>query len=180
MRLNIVSIDSEDMHRTSIISRTKSPVYRTLYEEIFDLSKDSAKSVVLDYGEDFDKIRVILTQCSKRAGIDLDIVPDRPGNRILFKLKEGGQGARRPMASRPAVPPRDMEEMRQRSNAIQDAAVELGRQQIVVSAHEVVDHLKDKGFELDVPRPTTSVSAVMRNMSEFEHTDKGQFRFRAF
>ena len=180
MQLNIVSVTPEDMHRTAITSRAKSPVVRMLYEEVFELTKDTAKSLVLEHDEDFDKTRVILSQCSKRAGVDLDIVPDRPKNRILFKLKQGGPGVRRQPSAPTSMQPRDMEEMKKRSNAIQNAALELGRRQMVVSAQEVVDHLKERQFNLDVPRPTTSVSAVMRNMREFQHTDKGQFRYRGF
>lgn len=180
MQLKIVDITPEDMHKTAIMSRAKSPVVRMLYAEVFELTKDTAKSLVLEDDEDFDKTRVILSQCSKRAGVDLDIVPDRPKNRILFKLKQGGTGVRRQPSPPNSLTARDMEEMRKRSNAIQNAALELGRRQMVVSAQEVVDHLKEKEYDLDVPRPTTSVSAVMRNMREFEHTDKGQFRFRGF
>lgn len=180
MQLNIVNITPDDMHKTSIMSRAKSPVMRLLYEEVFGLTKETAKSLILEDDEDFDKTRVILSQCSKRSGIDLDIVPDRPKNRILFKLKAGSQGIRRQPGGASSAVPRDMEEMRKRSNAIQDAALELGRRQMVVSAQEVVDHLKEGGYDLNVPRPTTSVSAVMRRMREFAHTDKGQFRYRGF
>lgn len=182
MALTIVPIDPEDMFRTQVLSRAKNPVMQALYREIFDLlgrEKGSAREIVLEFGDDFDRIRSLLTQCSKRTGIELWVVPDRIKNRILFTLKDT-QGGRKPPPPTASPTPRDQEEARQRADAIKEAALELARSRPVVSAQEVVDHLRMSGFNLDVRRPTTSVSAVMRNMNEFEHTDMGQFRFRAY
>ena len=182
MPLTIVPIDAEDMFRTQVLSRAKNPTMQALYREIFDLlgrEKGAAREIVLDYDEDFDRIRALLAQCSKRTGIELWVVPDRIKNRIMFTLKNT-QGGRKPPPPTASPTPRDQEEARLRADAIKDAALELARQRPVVSAQEVVDHLRMNGVNLEVRRPTTSVSAVMRNMREFEHTDMGQFRYRAY
>lgn len=182
MALTIVPIDPEDMFRTQVLSRAKNPTMQALYREIFDLmgrEKGAAREIQLDFGDDFDRVRQLLAQCSKRTGIELWVIPDRIKNRILFTLKNT-QGGRKPPAPTTSPTPRDQEEARQRADAIRDAALELARQRPVVSAQEVVDHLRMNGVNLDVRRPTTSVSAVMRNMAEFEHTETGQFSFRAY
>ena len=182
MALNIVAVDAKEMNRARILNRSKSPAMQLIYRSIFELESGDAKSIQVEFGDEFEKIRTMLAACAKRAGIDLWVVPDRPANRIMFTLKDptATRSIERQVSSAAPTPPRDQEEMRQRSNAIREAAIELGLGNPVVSAQEVVDHLRGKGTDLDVPRPTTSVSAVMRNMTEFERTDKGQFRYVAY
>ena len=67
-----------------------------------------------------------------------------------------------PSASRT---PEDQAALIDRREKIREAALTLGRQRPQISAQEVVDHLRDTGNQLDLPRPTT---AVQRCNAQYE------------
>ena len=177
MPIEIVAVDLAEMHRTALLSRAKSSHVRALYEAMFSLKPGEAKAVIAEPGEDLAQIRNLVTQCAARANIDLQIVVDRIAGRVLFTHKpdQSKSGDAIPAASRT---PEDQAALIDRREKIREAALSLGRQRPQISAQEVVDHLRDTGNQLDLPRPTTAVSAVMRNMSEFDRIGRSRFSYR--
>ena len=180
MPIEIVEVDLTEMRRTALLSRAKSPSVRALYEAMFSLEPGAAKAVIAEPGEELSQIRNLVTQCATRANVDLQIVVDRVGGRVLFTHKPSQPMDGEAMPSRPSVSRTPEEQAAQidRREKIREAARALGKERPQISAQEVVDYLRDTGNELDLPRPTTAVSAVMRNMSEFEHIDRSRFSFR--
>ena len=181
MPIEIVEVDLDEMHRTALLSRAKSPQVRAIYEAMFSLKPGEARAVIAEPGEDISQIRNMITQCATRANLDLQIVVDRIASRVLFTEKPTKSSAEPTTSTATATATRTPEEQaaqQDRRDRIRQAALELGREHPQISAQEVVDFLRDAGNQLDLPRPTTAVSAVMRNMPEFEHIDRSRFSFR--
>ena len=178
MAIEIVEVDLDEMHRTALLSRAKSPQVRALYEAMFSLKPGEAKAVIAEPGEELSQIRGMVTQCAARANLDLQIVVDRVAGRILFTHKPAHSmdGADSTVAGGSRSPEQQAAQIVRREK-IREAALALGRERPQISAQEVVDYLRDTGDELDLPRPTTAVSAVMRNMNEFEHVDRSRFTY---
>jgi hypothetical protein len=179
MPIEIVEVDLDEMHRTALLSRAKSPQVRAIYEAMFSLKPGEARAVIAEPGEEISQIRNMITQCATRANLDLQVVVDRIAGRVLFTQKPSQPSAE---ASTPVATasrtPEEQAAQQDRRDRIRQAALELGRQHPQISAQEVVDYLRDTGNQLDLPRPTTAVSAVMRNMPEFEHIDRSRFSYR--
>ncbi len=179
MPIEIIEVDIDEMHRTALLSRAKSPKVRALYEAMFSLKPGDAKAVIVEPGEELSQIRSMVTQCAARANLDLEIVVDRVAGRILFTHKPADSDDGSPLSmSLGSRSPEEQATRIDRRDRIRDAALALGREQPQISAQEVVDYLRDQGEELDLPRPTTAVSAVMRHMPEFEHVDRSRFTYR--
>ncbi len=179
MPIEIVEVDLDEMHRTALLSRAKSPQVRAIYEAMFSLKPGGAKAVIAEPGEEISQIRNMITQCATRANVDLQIVVDRVAGRVLFTQKPSQPAAdsSTPVATASRTP-EEQAAQQDRRDRIRQAALELGRQHPQISAQEVVDYLRDTGNQLDLPRPTTAVSAVMRNMPEFDHIDRSRFSFK--
>ncbi len=179
MPIEIVEVDLDEMRRTALLSRAKSPQVRAIYEAMFSLKPGEAKAVISEPGEEISQIRNMITQCASRANMDLQIVVDRVAGRVLFTLKPS-QSSSDP--SSPAMSstrtPEEQAAQQDRRERIREAALAVGKERPQISAQEVVDYLRNNGNELDLPRPTTAVSAVMRNMPEFEHIDRSRFSYR--
>ncbi|MCY4475606.1 MAG: hypothetical protein OXC83_09265 [Chloroflexi bacterium] len=180
MAIEIVEVDLTEMRRTALLSRAKSPNVRALYEAMFSLEPGGARAVIAEPGEELSQIRNLVTQCAARADMNLQIVVDRIGGRVLFTHKPQDSIDDETTPSRPSVSRSPEEQAAQidRREKIRAAALALGRERPQISAQEVVDYLRHSGDELDLPRPTTAVSAVMRNMPEFEHIDRSRFSYR--
>lgn len=179
MPIEIVEVDLDEMRRTALLSRAKSPQVRAIYEAMFSLKPGEAKAAIAEPGEEISQIRNMITQCASRANMDLQIVVDRVGGRVLFTLKPSQSSA--DPSSSVATSTRTPEEQaaqQDRRERIREAALAVGKERPQISAQEVVDYLRDTGNQLDLPRPTTAVSAVMRNMPEFEHIDRSRFSYR--
>ena len=179
MPIEIVEVDLDEMRRTALLSRAKSPQVRAIYEAMFSLQPGEAKAVIAEQGEEISQIRNMITQCATRANMDLQIVVDRVASRVLFTLKPSQSSA--DASSSTATSTRTPEEQaaqQDRRDKIREAALAVGKERPQISAQEVVDYLRDTGNELDLPRPTTAVSAVMRNMPEFEHIDRSRFSYQ--
>ena len=179
MPIEIVEVDLDEMRRTALLSRAKSPQVRAIYEAMFSLKPGEAKAVISEPGEEISQIRNMITQCASRADMDLQIVVDRVAGRVLFTLKPS-QSAADPTSSAASSTrtPEEQAAQQDRRERIREAALAVGKERPQVSAQEVVDYLSNSGNELDLPRPTTAVSAVMRNMPEFEHIDRSRFSYR--
>ena len=180
MPIEIVEVDLAEMHRTALLSRAKSPHVRALYEAMFSLKPGEAKAVIAEPDEDLSQIRNLVTQCAARANIDLQIVVDRIAGRVLFTHKPNKPGSSDAMHGPASTSrtPEDQAALIDRRERIREAALALGQQRPQISAQEVVDHLRDTGKQLDLPRPTTAVSAVMRNMREFDRIGRSRFSYR--
>lgn len=180
MPIEIVEVDLAEMHRTALLSRAKSPHVRALYEAMFSLKPGEAKAVVAEPGEDLSQIRNLVTQCATRANLDLQIVVDRIVGRVLFTQKPNDASPGVALFTSPSTTrsPEDQAALIDRRERIREAALELGKEHPQISAQEVVDYLRDNGNQLDLPRPTTAVSAVMRNMPEFDRIGRSRFSFR--
>ncbi len=179
MPIEIVEVDLDEMRRTALLSRAKSPQVRALYEAMFSLKPGEAKAVIAEPGEEISHIRNMITQCATRANMDLQIVVDRVAGRVMFTLKPSQASS--DSASSIVTSSRTPEEQaaqQDRRDKIREAAMAVGREHPQISAQQVVDYLRDTGNQLDLPRPTTAVSAVMRNMPEFEHIDRSRFSYR--
>ena len=179
MPIEIVEVDLAEMHRTALLNRAKSPQMRAIYEAMFSLQPGEAKAVIADPGEELSQLRNSVTQCAARANLNLQIVVDRVAGRVLFTPKptQGGKEAS-PVSPKPARTPEEQAALVERRERIREAALALGRERPQISAQEVVDFLRDGGNAIDTARPTTAVSAVMRNMPEFEHVDRSRFSYR--
>ena len=179
MPIEIVEVDLTEMRRTALLSRAKSPHVRALYEAMFSLEQGGARAVIAESGEELSQIRNLVTQCAARAEMNLQIVVDRIGGRVLFTHKPNETADGDAVPPRPSVSrtPEEQAAQVERREKIRAAALALGRERPQISAQEVVDYLRHSGNELDLPRPTTAVSAVMRNMSEFEHIDRSRFSY---
>ncbi len=180
MPIEIVEVDLAEMHRTALLSRAKSPHVRALYEAMFSLKPGEAMAVIADPGEDLSQMRNLVTQCATRANLDLQIVVDRISGRILFTHKPNKPSPTDafPGPSSTGRSPEDQAALVERRMKIREAALALGAERPQISAQEVVDYLRDTGEGLDLPRPTTAVSAVMRNMAEFDRIGRSRFAFR--
>ena len=178
MSIEIVEVDIEEVRRTSLLTRAKSPKVRAIYEAMFSLKPGEAKAVIVESGEDISQIRNMITQCAVRASMDLQIVVDRIGGRVLFteKPEDASDDSSKSFVSSSRSPEEQAAQI-DRRDRIRKAAIALGKERPQISAQEVVDHLRDNGEQLDLPRPTTAVSAVMRNMAEFEHIDRSRFTY---
>lgn len=174
MPIEIVAVDPAEMRRTALMNRAKNDNVRAIYTALFDLGPGSGKQIIAEPGDDLGKLRVLLQQCAARTGHELNIVTDRVAGRILFTLKRVDGGTRAPRGTGKSA--QEIEEALARRDMIRDAALELGSRQPVISAQEVVDSLADNDLS-DVSRPATAVSAVVRNMPEFEHIGQSQFRY---
>lgn len=179
MPIEIVEVDLAELRRTALLSRAKSPQVRALYEAMFSLQPGDAKAVIAEAGEDLSQIRNLVTQCAARASMDLQIVVDRVAGRVLFTHKPSHEVDDDAPMSRSSVSrtPEDQAAQMDRRDKIREAALTIGKERPQISAQEVVDYLRDNGNPLDLPRPTTAVSAVMRNMPEFEHVDRSRFTY---
>lgn len=179
MPIEIVEVDLAEMQRTALINRAKSPQVRAIYDAMFSLQPGEAKAVIADPGEELSQIRNLVTQCASRANLDLQIIVDRVAGRVLFTQKpnQSGQG-KSPVPAKSARSPEEQAALIQRRERIREAALTLGQERPQISAQEVVDYLRDSGDAIDMARPTTAVSAVMRNMPEFEHIDRSRFTYR--
>ncbi len=178
MAIEIVEVDPEEMHRTALLNRAKSPHVRALYEAMFSLNPGEAKAVIAEAGEELSQIRNMIALCATRANLELQIVVDRVTNRVLFTHKPAGSVKNSPAT--PSISSRTPEEQAalvERRERIREAALALGRERPQVSAQEVVDYMRDNGIQLDVPRPTTAASAVMRNMPEFDRIGQSRFTY---
>ena len=179
MPIEIVEVDPDEMRRTALLSRAKSPQVRAIYEAMFSLRPGEAKAAVAEPGEEISQIRNMITQCATRANMDLQVVVDRVGGRVLFTLKPSNASADPSSSVVPSTrTPEEQAAQQDRRERIREAALAVGKERPQISAQEVVDYMRDSGNELDLPRPTTAVSAVMRNMPEFEHIDRSRFSFR--
>ncbi len=179
MPIEIVEVDIDEMRRTALLSRAKSPQVRALYQAMFSLKPGEAKAVIAEPGEEISQIRNMVTQCATRANMDLQIVVDRVGGRVLFTLKPSNASGDPASSVAPSTrTPEEQAAQQDRRERIREAALAVGRERPQISAQEVVDYMRDSGDELDLPRPTTAVSAVMRNMPEFEHVDRSRFSYR--
>ena len=180
MPIEIVEVDLADMRRIALVSRAKSPQVRAIYEAMFSLQPGEAKAVVLEPGEELSQVRNLINQCATRANMDLEIVVDRVAGRVLFTHKPG-QSDKRPIPAASGISlsrsPEEQAAMLERRDKIREAAAALGRERPQISAQEVVDYLRDQGTVLDMSRPTTAVSAVMRNMQEFERVGQSRFSY---
>lgn len=179
MPIEIVEVDLAEMQRTALINRAKSPQVRALYEAMFSLQPGEAKAAIADPGEELSQIRNLVAQCASRANLNLQIIVDRVAGRVLFTQKPGQSN--RKQSSATAQPARSAEEQAaliQRRERIREAALELGQDRPQISAQEVVDFMRDSDDAIDMARPTTAVSAVMRNMPEFERVDRSRFSYR--
>ncbi len=178
MPIEIVEVDIEEVRRTSLLTRAKSPKVRAIYEAMFSLKPGEAKAVIADSGEEISQLRNMITQCAMRASMNLQIVVDRIGGRVLFTEKpDNSSGDSSTTMVSSSRTPEEQAAQIDRRDRIRKAAIELGNERPQISAQEVVDHLRDIGEGLDLPRPTTAVSAVMRNMPEFEHVDRSRFTY---
>ncbi len=177
MSFEIVEVDSNEMRRASLINRAKNDNVRAIYQALFDIQTGKAMAIIADPGEDLGKIRTTLQHCANRSGRDLHIVLDRMASRVLFTLAEvkpeSPDSSPKIKSTRSA---QDATEATARRDAIRDAALELGNTRPTVSAQEVVDLLVARGMVMNMTRPATAVSAVMRNMVEFERIGQSQFR----
>ena len=179
MAIEIVEVDPDEMRRTALLGRAKSPRVRALYEAMFSLKPGDAKAVIAETGEELSQIRNMVTQCAARANLELQIVVDRVAGRVLFTHKLSELTSDPPTASPAnARTPEEQAAQADRRERIRRAAIELGRERPQISAQEVIDYMRDMGEYLDLPRPTTAASAVMRNMPEFEHVDRSRFSYR--
>ena len=180
MAIEITEVDLAEMHRTALLNRAKSPNVRALYEAMFSLKPGEAKAVIAESGGDLSQIRNLVTQCATRANMELQIVVDRIAGRVLFTNKpnqpHSTDTVKGPLSA--TRTPEDQAALVERRMKIREAALELGMQRPQISAQEVVDHLRDMGNELELPRPTTAVSAVVRNMSEFDRIGQSRFSYR--
>ena len=181
MPIEVVEVDPAEMRRTSLLNRAKSPVVRAIYEEMFALQPGQAKAAVAEAGEDLSQIRNMIALCASRAQMDLQIVIDRVGGRVLFTPNPNQSGGVTPTAP-PRIPlsrtPEEQAAMHDRRERIREAALAIGAERPQISAQEVVDYLRDNGDPLEVARPTTAVSAVMRNMVQFERVGQSRFSFK--
>ena len=182
MPIELVEVDLAEMQRTALLNRAKSPAVRALYEAMFSMESGQAKAAVAEAGEDLSQIRNLVAQCATRAQIDMQIVIDRVGGRVLF-TPNPQQSAAGGTSSAP-VPrvsvsrtPEEQAAMVDRRDTIRQAALALGAERPQISAQEVVDYMRDSGEVLDLARPTTAVSAVMRNMTQFERVGQSRFSF---
>lgn len=181
MPIEIVEVDLAEMNRTALINRAKSPHVRAIYEAMFSLQPGEAKAVIADPGEELSQIRNLVNQCATRAGLDLQIVLDRVAGRVLFTHKPTKAGQRgTPVPEKSVRSPEEQTALVERREKIREAALKLGRERPQISAQEVVDFLRDNGETIKTARPTTAVSAVMRNMPEFERVDRSRFTYRGF
>lgn len=179
MPIEIVEVDLDEMRRTALLTRAKSPHVRAIYQAMFSLKPGEAKAVIAEPGEEISQIRNMITQCATRANMGLQIVVDRVAGRVLFTLKPSRSSADSPSpAATSTRTPEEQAAQQDRRDRIREAALAVGREHPQISAQEVVDYLRETGIELDLPRPTTAVSAVMRNMPEFEHVDRSRFSYR--
>ena len=179
MPIEIVEVDLDEMRRTALLSRAKSPQVRAIYEAMFSLKPGEAKAVIAEPGEEISQIRNMITQCANRANMDLQIVVDRVAGRVLFTLKPSQSSGDPSSAGVSSTrTPEEQAAQQDRRERIREAALAVGKERPQISAQEVVDYLRNNGSELDLPRPTTAVSAVMRNMPEFEHIDRSRFSYR--
>ncbi len=179
MPIEIVEVDLADMRRTALLNRAKSPQVRAIYEAMFSLQSGEAKAVIADPGEELSQIRNLVTQCASRANLDLQIVVDRVAGRVLFTQKPAQAGQdEMPVPAKSSRSPEDQAALVARRERIREAAIALGQGRPQISAQEVVDFLRDSGDPINLPRPTTAVSAVMRNMPEFEHVDRSRFTYQ--
>ena len=179
MSIEIFDVDPEDMRRSALLNRAKSAEVRAIYEAIFSLTPGGAKAAVVEPGDDISKIQNTIKLCADRAEINLQIVVDRIGERVLFTHDPTADAMPRKPASTVAAPRsrEDSEAMAERVEQIKDAAVALGRQNGIVTAQETLGKLQANGIVLKVARPSTSVSAVLRNMSEFRHVGTSRFEY---
>ena len=182
MPIEIVEVDLNEMRRTALITRAKSPVVRRVYQAMFALKPGQALAAIAEPGEELSQIRNMIAQCATRANFDLQIVVDRVGGRVLFTPKPGQSSGASPSSGSSSTPsttrtPEEQAAQIDRRERIREAALALGRERPMISAQEVVDYLRDSGNELDLPRPTTAVGAVIRNMPEFEHVDRSRFSY---
>ncbi len=180
MPIEIVEVDLDEMRRTALLSRAKSPQVRAIYQAMFSLKPGEARAVIAEPGEEISQIRNMITQCATRADMDLQIVVDRLAGRVLFTLKpnQSSTDSSSSPVSTTTRTPEEQAAQQDRRDRIREAALALGMEHPQISAQEVVDYMRDSGHELDLPRPTTAVSAVMRNMPEFEHVDRSRFSYR--
>ena len=179
MPIEIVEVDLAEMQRTALINRAKSPQVRAIYEAMFSLQPGEAKAVIAEPGEELSQIRNLVTQCASRANLDLQVVVDRVAGRVLFTQKPSQSGQEKSLVpAKSARSPEEQAALIQRRERIREAALTLGKERPQISAQEVVDYLRDSGDAIDMARPTTAVSAVMRNMPEFEHIDRSRFTYR--
>ena len=179
MPIEIVEVDLAEMQRTALINRAKSPQVRAVYEAMFSLQPGEAKAVIAEAGEELSQIRNLVTQCATRANLDLQIVVDRVAGRVLFTQKPTQAGQKQTPAPAKSTPsPEEQAALVQRRERIREVALALGRERPQISAQEVVDFLRDSGDAIKMARPTTAVSAVMRNMPEFERIDRSRFTYR--
>ena len=180
MTIEIVKIDPQEMHRTSLLVRAKSPQVRLIYEAMFSMKPGEAKAVILESGEELAQIRNTIANCAARANLDLQIVVDRTAGRVLFTHKlDASVDTPSMMSSNSSRTPDEQAAMIERREKIREAALKLGRENPQISAQEVIDYMRDNGIVFEVPRPTTAASAVMRNMEEFERVGQSRFSLRA-
>lgn len=180
MPLEITRVDPDEMRKTALLNRAKSDTIRAIYNALFELRPGDAKALIAEAGDDVAKLRGQLQLCAKRTGHDLRIVLDRAGGRVLFTMKDVGMGAPSSVgrsSEGPSHSAQRQEELLMRRDTIRDAALALARENPVVSAQEIVDRLSRQGFMMDTARPGTAVSAVVRNMDEFERVGQSQFRY---
>ena len=179
MPIEIVEVDLAEMQRTALLNRAKSPQVRAIYDAMFSLQTGEAMAVIAEDGEELSQIRNLITQCAARANMDLQIVVDRVAGRVLFTQKPTQDDREEtPVPATSARSPEEQAALVDRRERIREAALTLGREHPQISAQEVVDFLRDGGDAINLSRPTTAVSAVMRNMPEFEHVDRGRFIHR--
>ena len=176
MSFEIVEVDLDEMRRASLMNRAKNDSVRAMYQALFNLKRGAAKAIIAEPGEDLGKIRTALQHCANRTGLDVRIVLDRMAGRVLFTLGEG-QSETSNSSVKSTRTAEDVAEAASRRDSIRDAALDLGSTKSLVSAQEVVDHLTQRGLVGNLARPATAVSAVMRNMAEFERIGQSQFRY---
>ncbi len=175
MPLRLEEVDPDELRKAGLLNRARTPEARAIYQILFELEPGDAKAIIAEDGEDIVKLRGQLQNCAKRTEQDLRIVPDPESPRVVFTLNPTGlTKSKRQLNSAPSA--QDSVESQQRRDWIRESALELGRAQPVISAQEVVDHLSGRGIALDMSRPGTAVSAVIRNMKEFERVAQSQFR----
>lgn len=176
MSIEIVEVDPNEMKRASLMNRAKNDNVRAMYQALFELKPGQAKAIVAEPGDDLGRIRTALQHCAARSGHGLRIVLDRMAGRVLFTLAEADSRPSRSVSTSSRTH-QDAAEAARRRQLIRDAALDLIGKNPVLNAQDVVDVLMARGAVGGMARPGTAVSAVMRNMPEFERIGKSQFRF---
>ena len=163
MAIRIIDVEYSKLRRVGRAGRARSKDTLELIAAIESLTAGKAKALVVDRGESAAKLRAKLSNAARLAGVKLRIVIEE--NKVMFGLRRGGSaGAKAGAAAR--------------KQAVRQKAVQLGKGRKSITADDVLKALASDGFDLKMSRPATMVGAVLRNMAEFEHTDKNTFRFK--